>query len=54
VIGAGPAGLIAAETLASAGVRVTVYDRMPAPGRKLLLAGRGGLNSRTARSYRAF
>jgi len=44
VIGAGPAGLIAAETLARAGVRVTVYDRMPAPGRKLLLAGRGGLN----------
>ena len=44
VIGAGPAGLIAAEKLASAGLRVTLYDRMPAPGRKLLLAGRGGLN----------
>jgi uncharacterized flavoprotein (TIGR03862 family) len=44
VIGAGPAGLIAAEKLAGAGLRVTVYDRMPAPGRKLLLAGRGGLN----------
>src|SRR4051794_30867191 len=44
VIGAGPAGLIAAETLAHAGVRVTVYDRMPSPGRKFLLAGRGGLN----------
>jgi uncharacterized flavoprotein (TIGR03862 family) len=44
VIGAGPAGLIAAETLARAGVRVTVYDRMPSVGRKFLLAGRGGLN----------
>ncbi len=44
VIGAGPAGLMAAEMLARAGLGVTVYDRMPAPGRKFLLAGRGGLN----------
>ena len=44
VIGAGPAGLMAAEVLASAGARVTVYDRMPSAGRKFLLAGRGGLN----------
>lgn len=44
VVGAGPAGLIAAETLAKAGVSVTVYDRMPSAGRKFLLAGRGGLN----------
>ncbi len=35
---------MAAETLAQAGVSVTVYDAMPSPGRKLLLAGRGGLN----------
>ncbi len=35
---------MAAETLARAGVRVTVYERMPRVGRKLLLAGRGGLN----------
>jgi uncharacterized flavoprotein (TIGR03862 family) len=44
VVGAGPAGLMAAETLAEAGVSVTVYDRMPSAGRKFLLAGRGGLN----------
>jgi uncharacterized flavoprotein (TIGR03862 family) len=44
VIGAGPAGLMAAEVLAAAGVSVTVYERMPSPGRKLLMAGRGGLN----------
>src|SRR6201996_6244235 len=44
VIGAGPAGLMAAETLAQAGAAVTVYDRMPSAGRKFLMAGRGGLN----------
>ena len=36
--------MIAAETLARGGVAVTVFDRMANPGRKLLLAGRGGLN----------
>jgi uncharacterized flavoprotein (TIGR03862 family) len=44
IVGGGPAGLMAAETLARAGVAVTVYDRMPSLGRKLLMAGRGGLN----------
>lgn len=44
IIGAGPAGLMAAEILAQAGLRVTIYDRMPSVGRKLLMAGRGGLN----------
>ena len=44
VIGAGPAGLIAAEVLARAGLGVTVIDRMASPGRKFLMAGRGGLN----------
>lgn len=44
VIGGGPAGLFAAQTLAAAGVTVTVYERMPSPGRKFLLAGHGGLN----------
>lgn len=44
VIGAGPAGLMAAEVLAKAGHRVTIHDHMAAPARKFLLAGRGGLN----------
>src|SRR3954470_4068667 len=44
VVGAGPAGLMAAEVLAQGGARVTVYDRMPSVGRKFLMAGRGGLN----------
>ncbi len=44
VIGAGPAGLMAAEALAQGGARVTIYERMPSAGRKFLLAGRGGLN----------
>lgn len=44
VIGGGPAGLIAAEQLAAAGVAVSVYDHKPSLGRKFLLAGRGGLN----------
>src|SRR5258707_5559851 len=44
VIGAGPAGLMAAEVLAQGGANVTVYDAMPSAGRKFLIAGRGGLN----------
>lgn len=44
VLGAGPAGLMAAEVLSAGGVAVTVYDRMPSVGRKFLMAGRGGLN----------
>jgi uncharacterized flavoprotein (TIGR03862 family) len=44
IIGAGPAGLMAAEVLAQGGAAVTVYDAMPSAGRKFLMAGRGGLN----------
>ena len=44
VVGAGPSGLMAAEILAKGGVEVTILDWMPAPARKFLLAGRGGLN----------
>lgn len=44
VIGAGPAGLMAAETLAACGVRVQVADAMASAGRKFLLAGKSGMN----------
>jgi uncharacterized flavoprotein (TIGR03862 family) len=44
VIGAGPAGLMAAQGLIRGGARVTVFDRMPSVARKFLMAGRGGLN----------
>jgi len=44
VVGGGPAGLMAADVLANAGLEVHVYDAMPSVGRKFLLAGKGGLN----------
>jgi uncharacterized flavoprotein (TIGR03862 family) len=54
VIGAGPAGLTAAEVLARAGIAVTVYEQMPSVGRKLLMAGRGGLNLTHAEPHSVF
>lgn len=44
IIGAGPAGLMAADHLSSLSYQVTLADRMPSPARKFLMAGRGGLN----------
>ncbi|MBX9848386.1 MAG: TIGR03862 family flavoprotein [Rhodocyclaceae bacterium] len=44
VIGGGPAGLAAAETLSQAGLTIDLFDAMPSLGRKFLMAGRGGLN----------
>jgi uncharacterized flavoprotein (TIGR03862 family) len=44
VVGAGPAGLRAAEVAASGGARVVICDGQPSEGRKFLVAGRGGLN----------
>lgn len=44
VIGAGPAGLMAAEALAAAGLSVVVAEAKPSAGRKLLMAGKSGLN----------
>ncbi len=54
VIGGGPAGLIAAEVLGRSGAAVTVYDRMPSLGRKLLMAGRGGLNLTHSEEFERF
>ncbi|MEO1637976.1 MAG: TIGR03862 family flavoprotein [Pseudomonadota bacterium] len=44
IIGGGPAGLMAAEVIASAGHSVLVADQMPSLGRKFLMAGKSGLN----------
>jgi len=44
IIGAGPSGLMAADILSKAGIAVRIYEAMPTPGRKFLMAGRGGLN----------
>lgn len=44
VIGAGPAGLMAAEMLSDAGMSVTVCEHKPSVGRKFLMAGKSGLN----------
>jgi len=54
VIGGGPAGLMAAEVLSTAGINVAVYDAMPSVGRKFLMAGRGGLNLTHAEPMPAF
>lgn len=54
VIGAGPAGLMAAEVIARAGLSVAVYDAMPSAGRKLLRAGIGGLNLTHAEDISTF
>lgn len=54
VIGGGPAGLMAAEVLVQGGAHVDVYDSMPSPGRKLLMAGKSGLNITHAEVYKNF
>jgi uncharacterized flavoprotein (TIGR03862 family) len=54
VVGGGPAGLMAAEVLARAGAQVTVFERMPTAGRKLQVAGRGGLNLTHSEPLRMF
>jgi uncharacterized flavoprotein (TIGR03862 family) len=54
VIGGGPAGLMAAQTLAQGGAQVDVYDAMASVGRKFLLAGRSGMNITHAEPYADF
>jgi uncharacterized flavoprotein (TIGR03862 family) len=45
IVGAGPAGLMAAERLVAVdGLEVAIFDAMPSPGRKFLMAGKGGMN----------
>jgi hypothetical protein len=54
IVGAGPAGLMAAEVLAAGGLPVQVFDAMPSAGRKFLLAGKGGLNLTHGEAFEAF
>jgi uncharacterized flavoprotein (TIGR03862 family) len=54
VIGAGPAGLRAAEILATAGIETRIFEQKPSLGRKFLVAGRGGLNITHSEAYELF
>lgn len=54
VVGGGPAGLMAAESLAQSGASVDLFDAMPSVGRKFLLAGKGGLNLTHSEPFEAF
>lgn len=54
IIGAGPAGLIAADVLSAAGKRVVLFERMPSVARKFLMAGRGGLNLTHSEAFERF
>lgn len=54
IIGAGPSGLIAADALSAQGLTVHIVERMPSPARKLLMAGRGGLNLTHSEAAEAF
>ncbi|MGL4635912.1 MAG: TIGR03862 family flavoprotein [Beijerinckiaceae bacterium] len=54
IVGAGPAGLFAAEVLSAKGLKVCIFERLPSPARKFLLAGRGGLNLTHSESSERF
>ena len=54
IVGGGPAGLMAAETLLAAGHAVHLYDGKPSVGRKFLLAGKGGLNLTHSEAFEPF
>ena len=54
IIGAGPAGLTAAEVLSQSGAHVDVYDSMPSVGRKFLMAGKSGLNLTQSEPFEQF
>ncbi|MFN4225506.1 MAG: TIGR03862 family flavoprotein [Hyphomonas sp.] len=54
IIGAGPAGLMAAEAALAGGASVAIYDAMPSPARKFLMAGKSGLNITHSETPEAF
>ena len=53
IVGGGPAGLMAAEAAALAGAQVSLFESMPSVGRKLLMAGKSGLNITHAEDHAA-
>lgn len=54
IVGAGPAGLMAAEVIQAAGHQVHIYDAMPSACRKFLLAGIGGMNITHSEDFEPF
>jgi len=54
IVGAGPAGLMAAQLLSAQGAKVHVFDGKASVGRKFLLAGKGGLNLTHAEAFERF
>lgn len=54
IVGAGPAGLMAAEILSASGHRVVVTEAKPSPARKFLMAGKSGLNITKAEPIEEF
>ncbi|ENW22800.1 TIGR03862 family flavoprotein [Acinetobacter haemolyticus] len=54
IIGAGPAGLMAAEVLSQYGYEVDVFEQKPSAARKFLMAGKTGLNISHAEPIKAF
>ena len=54
VVGGGPAGLMAAEVAVAGGARVALYDHLASVGRKILIAGKGGLNLTHSEPFDAF
>ena len=54
IIGAGPAGLMAAEVLLEKGIAVDIFEAKPTIGRKLLMAGKSGLNITHTENFKLF
>jgi len=54
IVGGGPAGLMAAEAAAGQGAEVVVFEAMPTVGRKLLMAGKSGLNITRSEEFSVF
>ena len=54
IIGAGAAGLMAAVGAAESGCRVVVLEKMPRPGRKIMITGKGRCNFTNMKPWNEF